>query len=283
MTPVTELVQQQQARRFLEGKSALITGGSRGIGRGIAVKLAECGARVAVTYFQNESAAQDTVERIKRQDSDGDQFKLDVGDVNAVQRLVDQVGHQYGSVDILISNARGEVPTFYAPPFTITDEQFASALHTQATAFFHLVRATNDLMPAGGRVIALTYGTGSRTGSWQPWVAMGAAKAAVEALVRYFAVALAKRDITVNAVSPGFIEDSVVNSLPEPVQNMIREWHEGGWTPKGHLGTPADIGNVVSLLCRPEASWITGQTIYADGGASIVSPELPPVLQGFGS
>jgi NAD(P)-dependent dehydrogenase (short-subunit alcohol dehydrogenase family) len=280
MSTLTEAVP-QQTYRPLTGKCALITGGSRGIGRGIALKLAECGARVAVTYVENESAARSTVERVKAQDTDGEMFQLDVGKPDEVQRTIDRVARKFGSLDILVSNARSEIPTFYAPPLSITPEQWATALDTQPTAFFHAVRAAANLMPTGGRIVALTYGTGSRTGSWQPWVAMGAAKAALEALVRYFAVALAPRDITVNAVSPGFIEDSVLNSLPDAAQNMVREWHGSGWTPMGRLGTPADIGNVVSLLCSPEASWITGQTIYADGGASIVMPELPPGLQGM--
>jgi NAD(P)-dependent dehydrogenase (short-subunit alcohol dehydrogenase family) len=87
---------------------------------------------------------------------------------------------------------------------------------------------------------------------------MGAAKSAMESLCRYFAVALARRKITINAISPGWIEDSVLNTLPEAAQNFIRGWHEGGWTPMGRLGTPADTGNAVALLCSEEAAWITG-------------------------
>jgi NAD(P)-dependent dehydrogenase (short-subunit alcohol dehydrogenase family) len=108
---------------------------------------------------------------------------------------------------------------------------------------------------------------------------MGSAKAALESLVRYFAVALAKRGITVNAISPGWTEDSVLNSLPETVQSLIRTWHERGWTPMGRLGTPEDVGNVVALFCAKDAAWITGQVIYADGGASLMTPQVPPEIQ----
>jgi NAD(P)-dependent dehydrogenase (short-subunit alcohol dehydrogenase family) len=108
---------------------------------------------------------------------------------------------------------------------------------------------------------------------------MGSAKAALESLVRYFAVALAKRGITVNAISPGWTEDSVLNSLPEQVQELIRSWHTRGWTPMGRLGTPEDVGNVALLLSLEEANWITGQVIYADGGASLMNPEIPPEIQ----
>ena len=108
---------------------------------------------------------------------------------------------------------------------------------------------------------------------------MGAAKAAMESLVRYFAVALAPRGITVNAISPGWTEDSVLNSLPEAVQDLLRNWHGRGWTPMRRLGTPADIGNVAALLCSEDAGWITGQVIYADGGASLMNPEVAPEIQ----
>jgi enoyl-[acyl-carrier-protein] reductase (NADH) len=134
-------------------------------------------------------------------------------------------------------------------------------------------------MSDGGRIIALTYAQGSRTGGLQPRVGMGSAKAALESLVRYFAVALAKRRITVNAISPGWTENSVLNSFPEQVQELIRKWHTSGWTPMRRLGTPEDIGDVASLFGSDQAGWITGQTIYADGGASLMSPEVPPELQ----
>jgi enoyl-[acyl-carrier protein] reductase III len=152
-------------------------------------------------------------------------------------------------------------------------------MNSQAKAFLVGVREALRLMPDGGRIIANTYAPGARTGSWQPWVAMGAAKAALESLVRYFAVALAKRGITVNAVSPGLTEDSVVNSLPTAVQDMARKWHESGWTPMGRMGTPADIGDFVTLLCSEEAGWITGQVIYVDGGASLWDIGVPTELQ----
>jgi NAD(P)-dependent dehydrogenase (short-subunit alcohol dehydrogenase family) len=139
--------------------------------------------------------------------------------------------------------------------------------------------ASQGLMPDGGRIIAITYAPGARTGSWQPYIAQGTAKAALESLVRYFAVALAKRKITVNAISPGFIEDSILNALPAEVQTMVREHHQSGWTPLGRLGTPADIGDAVVLLCSDMAGWITGQTICVDGGSSLMSPELPLPIQ----
>ncbi|PYJ54540.1 MAG: hypothetical protein DME82_10955, partial [Verrucomicrobia bacterium] len=190
----------------LNGKHALITGSSRGIGRGIALKLAASGAKVAIHYYQNEAAANDTLGQVRKRGSDGLVIQADV-------RRPEQI-------------------------------------------------------------IAITYSPGGRTGSWQPWVAMGSAKAALDSLVRYFAVALAPRRITVNGISPGgvfgppnVVEGGVLRSLPQDIQDATRAWHEGGWTPMRRLGTPEDIGNAVTLLCMEEAGFITGQIIHVDGGA----------------
>lgn len=93
--------------------------------------------------------------------------------------------------------------------------------------------------------------------------------------MRYFAVTLAPRGITVNALSPGWVDDSVLNTLPDPVVQMIREYHESGWTPMRRLGTPADIGNAVSLFCSKEAGWITGQVVAVDGGMGLMDSAVP--------
>jgi NAD(P)-dependent dehydrogenase (short-subunit alcohol dehydrogenase family) len=263
----------------LQGKSALITGSSRGIGRGIALKLAEKGARVAVHYHQNQTAAQATLSKLREAGSEGFLVQADVRQPDEISRMFARVREEFGALDIFVSNARPEVPAFYQGPMEITLDQFDAAFDSQAKAFLVGVREAAKLMREGGRVIAITYAPGGRFGSWQPWVAMGAAKSAMEVLCRYFAVALARRAITVNAVSPGWTEDSVLNTLPDAVQERIRSWHEGGWTPMGRLGTPADIGNAVSLLCSPEAAWITGQLIDVDGGAALMDAHLPLDIQ----
>src|SRR5438094_8820264 len=143
---------------------------------------------------------------------------------------------EFGKLDIFVSNARPEVPTFFQPPLDITLEQWDTAFDSQAKAFLVGVREAIPLMSKGGRIFAVTYAAGSRTGGLQPWVGMGSAKAALESLVRYFAVAVAKRGITVNAISPGWTEDSVLNTLPDQVQTLIRDWNTPRWTPLGRLG-----------------------------------------------
>jgi enoyl-[acyl-carrier protein] reductase III len=260
-------------------KHALITGASRGIGRGIALKLAESGCKVAVHYYRNEAAARDTLEAVKKRGSDGFLVQADVCRPEEITQMFQAVRRLFRTLDIFVSNARPEAAEFFQPPMDITLKQWETAFNSQAKAFLIGVREASAFMPEGGRIVAITYAQGSRTGSLLPWVGMGSAKAAMESLVRYFAVALAKRRITVNAISPGWTENSVLNSLPEQMQELIRNWHTRGWTPMGRLGTPEDVGNVVALFCSEQAAWITGQVIYADGGASLMSPEVPPEIQ----
>ena len=117
--------------------------------------------------------------------------------------MFDQVQREFGGLDIFVSNARPELPAFYRPPMDLGLDHWRAALDSQAQAFLLGCQASARLMPDGGRIIAISYSPSGRTGSWQPWVAMGAAKAALDALARYFAVALGQRGITVNVISPG--------------------------------------------------------------------------------
>jgi enoyl-[acyl-carrier protein] reductase III len=165
-------------------------------------------------------------------------------------------------------------------------DQWHAAMNSQARAFLLGAQEAARCMPDGGRIIAVTYSPSGRTGSWQPWVAMGAAKAALDALVRYFVVALGTRGITVNGISPGgvfgapnTVEGSILRALPPDIQEAIQTWHENGWTPMRRLGTPEDIGNAVMLLCMNEASFITGQILHMDGGASIMDSVFPLNIQ----
>ena len=263
----------------ITARHALVTGSSRGIGRGIALKLAEHGVHIAINYLRDERSAKSTLEQVRARGADGFIVQADVSQPEQIARLLDRVRDEFGSLDIFVANARTDVGTFYEPTMSISLEKWETAMDSQAKAFLVGVRSAQSLMPAGGRVLAITYAPGGRYGSWQSWVGMGAAKSALEVLCRYFAVALAPRGITVNAISPGWIEDSVLNSLPAPVQQMIRDHHQNGWTPMRRLGTPADVGDAAVLLCSKEAGFITGQTIAVDGGASLMDPALPLPIQ----
>jgi NAD(P)-dependent dehydrogenase (short-subunit alcohol dehydrogenase family) len=263
----------------ITARHALVTGGSRGIGRGIALKLADHGVHVAINYLKDEASAKATLEQVRSRGADGFTVQADVSQSVQVERLFGRVRSEFGSLDIFVANARPEMGAFYQPPMSIGLDQWDAAMSSQAKAFLLGVQEAEKLMPDNGRIIAITYAPGGRYGSWQSWVGMGAAKSALETLCRYFAVALAPRGITVNTISPGWIEDSVLNTLPEPVVQMIRDHHRNGWTPMRRLGTPADIGNAVTLLCSNEAGWITGQLIAVDGGMGLMDPGLPLAIQ----
>ena len=173
----------------LRGKFALVSGSSRGIGRGIALKLAESGANVAIHYFENDAAAKATLAKVRELGSDGFVIQADIRKLEDIRRMFQQVKREFTRLDIFVSNARTEPPTFYQPPMEITMESWDTAVDSQAKAFLVAVRETASLMGNGGRIVAITYAPGGQYGSWQPWVAMGAAKSALEVLCRYFAVA----------------------------------------------------------------------------------------------
>jgi NAD(P)-dependent dehydrogenase (short-subunit alcohol dehydrogenase family) len=271
----------------LKGKYALITGGSRGIGRGIALKLAESGVKIAIHYYKNADAANDTLAKVRERGSSGFIVQADVNAPEEIRQMMNQVKREFGALDFFVSNARPEIPGFYKPPLEINVEQWQLAINSQATAFLVGVQLAVPLMGNGGRIIAITHSPGARTGSWQPWVAMGSAKAALESLVRYFAVALVRRGITVNSVSPGVIfgapnkvDGGVLISLPDEIQRAIKSWHESGWCPARRTGTPQDVANAVILICMEESSWMTGQIFNVDGGASIMDTVFPLEIQG---
>ena len=164
-------------------------------------------------------------QQVRERGADGFIVQADVSRPENIKEVLNRVESEFNALDIFISNARPELPAFYSPPFDLTLEQWDMAMDSQAKAFLVGSSEAVRLMPDGGRIIAVTYAPGGRTGSWQPWVAMRAAKAAMESLVRYFAVSLAKRGITVNAISPGLTKDTVVNSLPQEAQDLAEAWH----------------------------------------------------------
>lgn len=263
----------------ITAKYALVTGGSRGIGRGISLKLAEQGVHVAINYLRDEASAKSTLDKVRAKGADGFIVQADVSQPSQIARLFGRVRDEFGGLDVFVANARTDIGTFYEPTMTITVDQWQTAMNSQATAFLVSAREAAALMTDGGRIVAITYAPGGRFGGWQSWVGMGAAKSALEVLSRYFAVALAPRGITVNALSPGWVDGTVLNTLPDPVVDMIRQHHQNGWTPMRRLGTPADVGNAVTLFCSKEAAWITGQVVSVDGGMGLMDAALPLAIQ----
>jgi enoyl-[acyl-carrier protein] reductase III len=229
-----------------------------------------------------EPAAEDVARRVRECGAEPLVLQGDITKSDDILRMFAAIRESLGGLDIFVANARPDIEHFYQPVMEIPVENWQTAFDSQARALLIAGREAVKLMPDGGRIIPITYAPGGRTGTWQPWVAMGSAKAALESLCRYFAVALAKRGITVNAVSPGATDDSVFSTLPPEVLQMLRKWAESGWVPMRRLTTPADVGNAVALLCSEEAGFVTGQVLHVDGGASLGATDLPLELQGIG-
>lgn len=264
----------------LNAETALITGSSRGIGRGIALSLAKAGVRrIGVHYLKNREAAELTADLLRQLGAEPIIMQADVGQEPEIEAMFDGVRDRFGALDIFVHNARPDIGGFYASVDALTSEQWHCAIDTQATALLLAARRAAGLMNERSRIVAITYAPGGQTGSWESWAAMGPAKAAMESLCRYLAWTYAKRGITVNMVSPGATDDSVFNTLPEAVLDSLRAWARDGWMPMGRLTTPADVGSAVALLCADEAQFITGQTLHVDGGASLALADLPRSLQ----
>ena len=262
---------------------ALIAGGSRGLGRQIAVKLAREGVKnIAIHYRTGKSDAETTLSLIRAEGASGVLVQGDVADALGAENFVKEAAQRLGGCDIYVQSVVPRLGEIYEHVMSteLSLEKWQLAFDTQARAFFVCARAAAKFMRGGGRIIGLSYTIGGRTGGWQPWVGMGSAKAAMESISRYFAVALGRRGITVNTVSPGFSDAStVVGQTPQEWQDAMLAWAESGWTPMGRRGTPADVADVCALLCSEEARFMTGQALTVDGGASLMNPHFPLALQ----
>ncbi len=247
----------------LDGKIALITGGSRGIGRATALRLADAGAAVAFTWFTSRQQAEETEALLRAKARDVLSIRANVGNEEHVERTFAAVRDRFGALDIFVSNAASGA---MKPAIELEAKDWTRSMEVNALALLHGARRAAPLMAGrDARIIALTSVGSTRV--IRDYVAVGASKAAIEAIVRYLAVELASRGIIVNAVSAGVTD---TNSL-----HFLAGWEEmladaARRTPAGRAGTAEDAAAAVYLLTLPEARWIIGQTIVADGGYSLL-------------
>ncbi|HLK67436.1 MAG TPA: SDR family oxidoreductase [Bryobacteraceae bacterium] len=264
-------------------QTALITGSSRGLGRAICVKLAQEGVgKIAVHYNTRRDEAEKTAAMIQAAGGEAVVVQGDTSDSKRAEELVEEAAARLGGCDIFVQSVVPTLDLIYEHTLAteVPLEKWQIAYDTQARAFFVGVRAAAKHMTHGGRILAMSYTPGAVTGGWQPWVGMGSAKAAVESMCRYFAVALARQGVTVNAVSPGASDETtLIGQTPQAVQDALKEWATAGWTPMRRRVSPCDIANVCALLCSEEAAFVTGQTIAVDGGSSLMNPDFPLALQ----
>lgn len=245
----------------LSGKIALVTGGSRGIGKSIASELGRRGATVIINYLKNHEAANTTVEELKLQGIKTTRIKAHVGEEAAIDSLVSKIENQFGQLDILVNNAASGV---MRPTTELSVKHWDWTMNINARGPWMLSVAASRLMPDGGRIINIS----SPGSTWvlPAYFAVGVSKAAIEAVTRYLAVELGPKGIAVNTVSPGFVMTEALNAFPD--QLGIRDIASRP-TPAGRAITPEDVSNVVAMLCSSDAEMIRGQVIVVDGGETL--------------
>ena len=243
---------------LLDGKTALVTGASRGIGRAIALCLAAEGARVAINYAGNVRAAEEVKTAIEAAGGTAILCQADIADSSAVEAMVANVVKEFGTIDILVNNAG---ITRDALLMRMKDEDFAKVLDTNLKGVFYCTKAVSKLMmkKRSGRIVNMASVVGLVGNAGQTNYA--AAKAGVIGFSKSAAKELASRGITVNIVAPGFIGTDMTAGLPESVkEKMLTD------IPLGRMGEAEDVANAVLFLASDQASYITGQVVNVDGG-----------------
>jgi 3-oxoacyl-[acyl-carrier protein] reductase len=242
----------------LSGKVAVVTGSSQGIGAGIAKTLAAQGARVVVNYRSNPALADEVVAAIIAIGGQAVAVQADVSRSEEAERLIKTAIETYGQIDILVNNAGLTRDTLI---MKIKDDDWDAVLQTNLSSVYYCSKAVVRPMmkKRGGRIINITSVVGLAGQAGQTNYA--ASKAGIIGFTKSLAKEVGSRNITVNAVAPGFIPTALTNVLPEAqVQSIIEP------TPLGRLGTPEDVAHAVLFLATDEASFITGQVITVDGG-----------------
>ncbi|PYI54234.1 3-oxoacyl-[acyl-carrier-protein] reductase [Paenibacillus flagellatus] len=243
---------------MLEGKVALVTGASRGIGRAIAVSLAEAGADVAVNYAGSEQAAEEVVRHIESLGRRAIKVQADVASSAQVEEMVKLVLEKFGKIDILVNNAGITRDNLI---MRMKEEEFDQVINTNLKGVFNCIKAvTRPMMKQrSGKIINISSVVGALGNAGQANYV--AAKAGVIGLTKSAARELASRNIAVNAVAPGFIETDMTDKLtPELREQMMQQ------IPFARLGQPDDIARVVRFLASDDSAYMTGQTLHVDGG-----------------
>ncbi|MER9054577.1 SDR family oxidoreductase [Mesorhizobium sp. M0213] len=241
--------------RPLEGKTALVTGSSRGIGRAIAEGLATKGAAVVVNYVGNEKAAREVVAAIEGNGGKAVAIQADVSSIPDIRRLFDETERQMGPIDIVVANVGVAV---IKPLVEATEADFDHVFGTNAKGTFFTLQEAARRVRDGGRIIAVSTG-GTKMFFTQTALYLGS-KGAVEQFVRVLSRELGPRAVTVNALSPGFTDTDL---LPERDRAVA-----AGMSPFGRIGAPRDVADVAVFLASDEARWLTGENIQAGGGVA---------------
>lgn len=246
--------------KALVGKVALVTGGSRGIGRAIAVALGRRGAKVVVNYAAREDAARQTAQEIDAAGGSSAIAQFDVANSSAVREAITQIGKDHGRLDILVNNAGVAINGLL---LRYSDDQWQRTMATNLNGAFHCIRAAASLLLRAkdqGRIVNITSIVGEQGNAGQ--AAYAASKAGLIGLTLSTARELASRGITCNAVAPGFIEtDMTAEHLPAAEREKLLQQ-----IPLARIGRGEEVADTVAFLVGPEAAYVTGQVIRVNGG-----------------
>lgn len=244
--------------RDLEGRTALVTGGAKGIGRAICLKLAEAGANVAVNYLTSEHAAQETASEIKKTGSGVQLIQADVSSPEEVQRMVDDVEENLGPIDLLVNNA-GIFD--YVSHNETTLEIWQRTFEANCTSAYLVTWAVkNGMIERGfGRIVNVSSISALRPRPMS--ISYAVSKAGMVAFTKSFAEAVAPHNIRVNAIAPGLIETEIIDDVDQSILDGLINA-----TPVRRIGQPEEIGDVALFLLSERSSFMTGQTVVASGG-----------------
>jgi enoyl-[acyl-carrier protein] reductase III len=245
-----------------ENKIVLVTGSGRGIGRAIAMHFARNGADIVVNYFRNRASAEETAHEIMDLGRRVLLVKANIGEIDNLNQLFDQIEQTYGGLDFLIHNAASG---YNHPALEQKIKGWDWTMNINARSLLFAAQRAVPLMEkrGGGRIVSISSPGSTRV--LPDYVVVGASKAALESLTRYLAVELAPKKIIVNAVSPGIVETDALKHFGASINNSIIQKVINA-TPAGRLVTPEDVAEVVAFLCLPASSMIRGQIIVVDGG-----------------
>ncbi len=245
-----------------KGKKAVITGGTRGIGRAVAKRFAAQGCELVLNYLDKKDAAEETAEIVKQAGSIAHLLQGNLMDPMDAKRLAKQAVEQLGQVDYFIHCA---ALGSFKRTAAIKSNQWDLSMNINAKAFLMMCQQIKPVMPAGSSIVALSSSGSNKV--VPNYGAIGISKAALESLVRYLAVDYIPDGVRVNTVSGGFIDTQSLSAFPE--YERLRD-EAAKRTPAGRIGNPDDLASVVEFLCSDESRWIVGQVLLADGGMSLV-------------